>query len=1303
MKRKHRNIILAILMVISVSLFSSCNSCSSCNKSLNELKSDNGVTLIGGNFEKKAKLITEKLQATDENVLQSVEKLPDEFQTYEGSDLVAMDISVQSNGVKVQPNGKVKVSVPTPIEGATKYWVFHVKSEEEVEQLDSEFKDEKLTFETDSFSMFIFIDAESGEKVTIKNQGPCVGIVDVKIKTKGYLRDIVREFSINSDEEKTFYIKKGTLINISLWGGYDVDYKGLYRQVNGVIEDKPFSTSQFPQYTVEEGEQTIVAKFAGDLNGVYQLWAFPGESGVPVVFPDGRAATELYVKPGNPNNIDITALMIKGLKRKNEKLMYTLLSPEQYDIIGLDKLDYSKEGSYRVEFIAKENKELWASITIHISEKNGDVSAITTTGGKFYVNDKVDELLNEKSFLFADKRYEYKLTAVPDRTFDFGGWYVCHEGGIVGQKLSDELVYEVKQGEYDLTILALFTIKPEFSNKQEVYQVRIEPGESNIPLGFHNGKPTEYIATSIFYKPGAPEIDLLKLEITGLRRNDELEDPYEYVPLYFGDYTIDYDGLDFRKEGKYYVKYKLVSEDVDNSFMVHVSNQFSNLTVEFSGKGKVEDVRYGKYPITKSDTPETLEYFPLHDFRKIVATPAEGYKFIGWYSVDENGKCSEEPISLESEYIYYQNGKDEHIKAVFVEIITNLTVSCDGFEYGNFYYNLDSKEMPNLANLVVKNEKGRTLNASEFIVDASKVNYEKTGTYEISITYKYDEEVKTSLTVEVPKAETYSYIETEDVEKGIVKMNDKIIVKDPDGYREEVDLGGTLTLTAEPKEGYKFGGWYIANNFGEEKRHYSTNATETFTITGNTYIFARFIEKDMVTLTVIADEGGYVFEYNENETPQNMKRLEIAVREGEKVKVFASGEYVYSKFVGWYDGEGENATLISTEYLHEFIVMKETTVYARFEKAFSVSAIIENGGEFVDGPYVSEDGFYRDDLPENSEVTIEVKAKEGYYFVGWFISADYYSIEGLLSTELKHTFIVNEETNNLHLTALFRAIATEIKLEDSSDYGFYLDNDGNLVTEYLLNLNQEFYALPEGLPLLGKIGDKYERLILGLEYRIESTINYTENGKFDTSKEGTYTITYTYLNNPELKVVITLKVIELVRFLAQCSPYDGGYLLEDGQRVDFGNGKMMEKGSEITLTAVAESEYNFVGWFYFDSDQSEKLVSTDATYTFMVNEERHVYAKFIEKEMHLFNAYPTEAGYITENGQEIDFGNGRRVEKGTQITLTAHVKVEGYRFVGWYTSTDQSETLISTDATYTFIVNENMSVFSKFEKIEEQS
>ena len=56
------------------------------------------------------------------------------------------------------------------------------------------------------------------------------------------------------------------------------------------------------------------------------------------------------------------------------------------------------------------------------------------------------------------------------------------------------------------------------------------------------------------------------------------------------------------------------------------------------------------------------------------------------------------------------------------------------------------------------------------------------------------------------------------------------------------------------------------------------------------------------------------------------------------------------------------------------------------------------------------------------------------------------------------------------------------------------------------------------------------------------------------------------------------------------------------------------------------------------------------------------------------------------------------VEKGTQITLTAEAN-EGYTFVGWYKSVDdQTEELISADATYTFTVNERMYVYAKFEK-----
>ena len=239
----------------------------------------------------------------------------------------------------------------------------------------------------------------------------------------------------------------------------------------------------------------------------------------------------------------------------------------------------------------------------------------------------------------------------------------------------------------------------------------------------------------------------------------------------------------------------------------------------------------------------------------------------------------------------------------------------------------------------------------------------------------------------------------------------------------------------------------------------------------------------------------------------------------------------------------------------------------------------------------------------------------------------------------------------------------------------------------------------EYVTVLGKVGNEYERLCRGIEYGVESTIGIGENNMLDTSKVGTYTVTYTYLANPALKVVITIRVAEQYNFLAQCKEYDWGYIAENGKKIDFGNGRLAEKGTRITLTAVANYGYNFLGWYFYNEQQAETLISDNATYTFTVNRDLYVFAKFEEKEMYNFIAYPTEAGYITENGKAVDFGNGRLVEKGTKITLTANAKEKDYRFAGWYVSSDRNETLISTEATYTFTVNENTYVYAKFERI----
>ena len=180
MKKKLLCVISVMLVALSLCFFASCNGRNGCGGKTVELKSSMGVTLTGGNFGKKAKLITEKVEMTEETVKSTIDKLPEEFKLLADEKMTTIDISVESDGVKVQPDGKVRVSVPAPIEGVEEYLVFHIKSESTVERLDCEFKDGKVIFETDSFSPYVFHQPEifigNARQTAVKRTGLILNI-----------------------------------------------------------------------------------------------------------------------------------------------------------------------------------------------------------------------------------------------------------------------------------------------------------------------------------------------------------------------------------------------------------------------------------------------------------------------------------------------------------------------------------------------------------------------------------------------------------------------------------------------------------------------------------------------------------------------------------------------------------------------------------------------------------------------------------------------------------------------------------------------------------------------------------------------------------------------------------------------------------------------------------------------------------------------------------------------------------------------------------------------------------------------
>ena len=116
---------------------------------VNELTAESGVS-ASGTFEGGSKLKAEAHAADSEKGLAATSAID---KPYDSAKVAVFDITLTKGGEKVQPSGKVKITMPKPFE-ADEYVTYHVKGDV-VEELETAVVGDKISFETTSFSYFV--------------------------------------------------------------------------------------------------------------------------------------------------------------------------------------------------------------------------------------------------------------------------------------------------------------------------------------------------------------------------------------------------------------------------------------------------------------------------------------------------------------------------------------------------------------------------------------------------------------------------------------------------------------------------------------------------------------------------------------------------------------------------------------------------------------------------------------------------------------------------------------------------------------------------------------------------------------------------------------------------------------------------------------------------------------------------------------------------------------------------------------------------------------------------------------------
>ena len=341
---------------------------------------------------------------------------------------------------------------------------------------------------------------------------------------------------------------------------------------------------------------------------------------------------------------------------------------------------------------------------------------------------------------------------------------------------------------------------------------------------------------------------------------------------------------------------------------------------------------------------------------------------------------------------------------------------------------------------------------------------------------------------------------------------------------------------------------------------------------------------------------------------------------GTEVTVTATPFDGYS-FVNW----TENGAEVSTNAAYTFTVTSDRYLVANFEEniVYYTLTLIANP---TDGGTLTGAGTYE----AGTSVTITATAAAGYEFNNWTENGS------LVSTNPSYTFTISGDRT---LVANFNVVIPSLNILTIGDYtamsgaettiSVNLNNDDDVVAFQLdIPLDASLSYVPGSAALTSRATANHfmsaqvvsNNTLRFIVYSMPSTPFIGSNGAIVTfditgSVAGTYALNMTnaILSDAQGQSLLTevvngsIVILPLPTYTINAGVYPEGAGTVTGAGV-------YEEGETATLTATAIGLYTFENW-----TENGTVVSTDATYSFVVTEDRNLVANFAAPSMNILS------------------------------------------------------------------------------------